>query len=188
MTVGGELVKHYINRHIAISKNSSLDLPVWGLASYCFEKKIEGPRNTLCDTFANKLLDNDISLSGLSLVTTIGKKNGWDAARLQTLKDERTVFEGSAINLASSANIFSCQQLDIENKWVKLSLAKGDRAILRMLVADSAKRSRNLQRNTVLLTRVWASEWASFSAMIGNATGNSNQPSQNSSIGAVSGT
>ena len=134
------LVKYFISSHLVNSRMSASGRPIWGLAGYCaYEKTIEAPRNTLCDTLANKLLDNDDSLAALYVARAIGKKNGWDVARLQSLKDELDVFLGGASDATPGANIFSCHQLDIENKWVNLMLAKGERGMLSKRVAESGK-------------------------------------------------
>ena len=134
------LVKYFISSHLVNSRMSASGRPIWGLAGYCaYEKTIEAPRNTLCDTLANKVLENDDSLTALYVARAIGKKNGWDIAHLQSLQDELDVFLGIASDAVSGKNIFSCQQLEKENKLAKLALAKGDRGILRKVAADSGK-------------------------------------------------
>ena len=134
------LVQFHIGNQLAVTNATAMVLSASGLTSYCFhEKKIDHLRNTLCDTLANKLLDKDGSLVGLAYATGLGKKLGWDAARLQTLQDERTAIEGNIRDEFSRPDMFSCQQLAKTNQWIKTLLTNSERAIAQKLVADSGK-------------------------------------------------
>ena len=134
------LVQFHIGNQLAITNVASAVPSVSALTSYCFhEKKTDHLRNTLCDTLANKLLDRDESLVGLAYATGLGKKLGWDAARLQALKDERAVIEGTMHEVFLRPDMFNCQQLAKTNQWIKTLLTTSERAIARKLVADSGK-------------------------------------------------
>lgn len=111
-----------------------------GLNDYCLRGVVmDHARRRSCDTLINKMLMADSSLIDLVMATAIGKKIGWDAARLQALKDERDVVQGLAMQLMFGGNAFSCASLAKSNQWLRAALGEGELAIGRDYVAKSGK-------------------------------------------------
>ena len=136
------LVQFEIGNQLGISNFSPILPASFALARYCFDgKTVESGevRNALCDTLANKLLQHDESLVGLSIAIAIGAKLGWDASRLQALRDEKAVGLGWAYDAFPSGNMFSCRQLAQSNLLNQNVLSKGERQIRREVVANSGK-------------------------------------------------
>ena len=113
----------------------------WTLVRLCANKDvvIEDAQKPVCDKFANKLMEADKSAVGLSLAASIGKKIGWDAARVQAMLDEKEVNLGLAYDAMHDRDRFSCEAFARSDRWVRLALAKGERAIARDRVAASGK-------------------------------------------------
>ena len=136
------LVQFEIGNQLGISNFSPILPAGFSLTPYCFDgKTVESGevRNALCDTLANKLLQHDESLVGLSIAIAIGAKLGWDASRLQALRDEKAVGLGWAYDAFPSGNMFSCRQLAQSNLLNKNVLSKSERQIRREVVANSGK-------------------------------------------------
>ncbi len=111
-----------------------------GLNDYCLRGVVtDDARRRSCDTLINKMLVADGSLIDLVMATAIGKKIGWDAARLQALKDERDVVQSLAMQVMLGGNAFSCASLAKSNQWMRAALGKGELAIGRDYVAKSGK-------------------------------------------------
>jgi hypothetical protein len=73
------------------------------------------------------------------MVAGVGKRLGWDEARLQTLRDESTVALGISRDVASGENALSCEGLKNASRLVQKSLSKGERAGAYEHVAESGK-------------------------------------------------
>jgi hypothetical protein len=126
------LLQFAIGNAIGVSNYMSGMAPAYALMGYCLhDKKPDAGRNALCDTLANKLLANDDSLIGLSTATAIGKKIGWDAARLQALRDERAAVYGPIIEASSTEKMYSCESVEKNNRLVRQMLSAGERTTAR---------------------------------------------------------
>lgn len=79
------LVLSSIGLQLASSQINTTFTPISAMVTYCRPDGLDDAHKKLCDTLANKLLDQDDSVIGLSMATIIGKKIGWDEARLQVL-------------------------------------------------------------------------------------------------------
>lgn len=111
-----------------------------GLDGYCLRGlAMDDARRRSCDTLVNKMLAADGSQIDLAVARAIGKKIGWDAARLQTLKDESDVVQGLGLEVVLGDNPFSCASLTKSNPWMRAALGKGELAIGREYVAKSGK-------------------------------------------------
>ena len=111
-----------------------------GLDGYCLRGvAMDDARRRSCDTLVSKMLAADGSLIDLMMARVIGKKIGWDAARLQALKDERDVVQGLGLEVVLGDNPFSCASLAKSNPWMRAALGKGELAIGRDYVAKSGK-------------------------------------------------
>ena len=111
-----------------------------GLNGYCLRGVVmDDARRRSCDTLVSKMLAADGSQIDLMMARAIGKKIGWDAARLQALKDERDVVQGLAMQLMLGGNAFSCASLAKSNQWLRAALGEGELAIGRDYVAKSGK-------------------------------------------------
>lgn len=112
--------------------------PYGALGSYCLRGETTDPaRKDVCDALANKLLDLDKSLVGHRTASRIGEKIGWDAARLQTLRDESVVEFALALDIGLTGNKYSCENLAKSDQWTQKLLSKGDRGIALERIAKS---------------------------------------------------
>ncbi len=114
--------------------------PYGALGSYCVRGETTDPaRKGVCDALANKLLDLDKSLVGHRAASRIGEKIGWDAARLQTLRDESVVEFALALDIGLTENEYSCENLAKSDQWTQKLLSKGDRGIALERIARTGK-------------------------------------------------
>ncbi len=136
------LVQFDISNQLAISSLAPGLPQSFSLLGYCLHDKnsaTDAARRAMCDTLANKLLQHDESLIGLSNAIAIGAKLGWDASRLQVLRDEKAVGLGWMYDAFPSGNLFSCKQLAQSNLLNQNRLSKSERQIGREVVANSGK-------------------------------------------------
>ncbi len=96
-------------------------------------------RKALCDTLANRLLQHDESLMGLTIAIAIGTKLGWDTRRMQALQDEKAVGLGWMSDASPGGNMFSCKHLAQSNLLSQKVLTKSERQIVRDVVTNSGK-------------------------------------------------
>lgn len=110
------------------------------LMQYCVrDKTVDPTRNSTCDTLANKLLDKDDYFVGDSVAANIGEKIGWDASRVQLIRDKKSVGMSLAYDDGSIGTVHSCEGLAKTNQWLRESFSKGDRARARERIAKSGK-------------------------------------------------
>jgi len=136
------IVQFEIRNQLAISNIAPSIPQSLSVSSYCIhDERIhkDEVRRALCDTLANKLLQHDESLIGLINAIAIGAKLGWDASRLQSLRDEKAVGLGWMYDAFPSGNMFSCKQLAQSNMLIQNALTKSERQIGRKVVANSGK-------------------------------------------------
>ena len=121
--------------------NAAAAIPQAGaLGSLCLRvEAMDEARKSLCDKLANKMLATDDSVLGLIVPTAVGENIGWDAARIQALRDERAVATGLVFDMTFDKNVWSCENLAKSNQWIQNSLSKGERAIAREYIAASGE-------------------------------------------------
>ncbi len=130
--VGGTLISMDAI-HSSVQKYSAL-------MQYCVrDKTVDPTRNSTCDTLANKLLDHDDYFVGDSIAAYIGEKIGWDASRVQFIRDKKDVEMSLAYDDGSISNVYGCESLAKSNQWLRDSFSKGDRARARERIAKSGK-------------------------------------------------
>ena len=131
------LVRSSIGLQLASSQITTTPAPIYAMSSYCRLDGLDDAQKQLCDTLANKLLEQDDSVIGLSIAAFIGKKIGWDAARLQALRDQKGVEMGMMIDMSSGASMYSCENLSKRIQETEAWLTKTDRALIRDRIAAS---------------------------------------------------
>ena len=126
---------------LVIGANAAYSMDaIYGFAQYCSESAAVDPlRRASCNNLATKYIDNDQSVIGVSMARIVGKRIGWDAARVQALEDEKDVILGYMSELGADENPFSCAALEKNNEWVRESLIKGERKWARDRAAKSGK-------------------------------------------------
>ncbi|MEO8385762.1 MAG: hypothetical protein ABI583_11005 [Betaproteobacteria bacterium] len=134
------LVQFHISNELVTSNFNTLTPPITAAARYCLHDKTpDAERSTICDALASKLSQHDEGLIGLATASAIGKKLGWDAARLQAIQDERAVFDGWARDTYLGVRTYSCEYLAHNNRLAKQMLSKSERQIGREVVGKSGK-------------------------------------------------
>ena len=134
------LTQFHISHQLAASHITTLLSPTYALVNHCIHAKSpDDTRKTLCDTLTNKLFQKDESLVGLSTAIHLGKKIGWDEARLKSMQDEKAVGLGRLYDAFPGSNMFSCQELAKNDQFSRKMLSKSERAVGRDLVASSGK-------------------------------------------------
>lgn len=119
---------------------ATLLAPNHAIGGYCLRaESMDDARRTTCDAIANKLLETDENMFDLMMATSIGKKIGWDAAKLQALGDRKAVAMGLLGEMASDKDRFSCATLTRDVQLMRNSLSKGEMSIIRELIAKSGK-------------------------------------------------
>ncbi|MEQ1517522.1 MAG: hypothetical protein ABL931_13650 [Usitatibacteraceae bacterium] len=134
------LVRSSIGNAIGSSSSLASMSPIWGLTSYCLhDKSIDPSRNALCDALTNKLLEKDDSAVGLSMAIHLGKRLGWDEARLEALRDEKATVLGPMMEGMSDEKIYSCGWLDKNIQLTREMLSTGERSLARERIAKSGQ-------------------------------------------------
>jgi hypothetical protein len=111
-----------------------------GIGRHCgHAEAMDDTRRTLCDQLATKIAEKDETLLGAMIARSAGERAGWDAARVQHLKDEYTVATMPLMKLSLDEKMLTCESLNTINAWIGKSLAVGERAIARELVRTSGK-------------------------------------------------
>ncbi len=119
---------------------TALLAPNQAIGDYCLRaKSMDDVRRTTCDALAKKLLETDENTIDLMIATAIGKKIGWDAARLQALGDWKAVAMGLLGEMASHKDRFSCATLTRDVQLMRNSLSNGEMSAIRELIAKSGK-------------------------------------------------
>ncbi len=126
-----------IGLQLATSQMITTLTPINAMVSYCRPDGLDDAQKQLCDTLASKLLEQDDSVIGLSIAAFIGKKIGWDAARLQALRDQKGVALGMMGDMSSGASMYSCENLSKRIQETEAWLTKTDRALIRDRIANS---------------------------------------------------
>ncbi len=95
-----------------------------------------------CDALARLMVERGDTLQALLTATSIGKRLGWPAERLESLGREAEVAmrEIPAINLENEENPFSCRAVQARHEWVREVARDGERAALRARLPASAPR------------------------------------------------
>lgn len=110
------------------------------LMQFCTEAAVRDPvKRNACDNMAAQLLDTDQTAFAVIIAKAIGKRAGWDAARLQALDDEKEVIMGLMVDAYPAGNQYSCSALAIGNEVMRASMTKGERRWARDLVEKSGK-------------------------------------------------
>ena len=133
------LVRYSIGAQLASSQIGTTHFPIYALSSFCKTDGLDDAQKKLCDTLANKLLDQDDTVIGLAIAIFIGKTIGWDEARLQALREQKAVALGMMGDMSSRANMYSCESLAKQIQEAQPWLLKTDRAIIRDRIASSGK-------------------------------------------------
>jgi hypothetical protein len=111
-----------------------------GIGRHCGRAEAMGDtRRVLCDQLATKIAEKDETLMGLRLAQSAGERAGWDAARVQRLKDEYTIFLMPLSQLSFDEKMLTCESLNTINAWTAKLLTVGERAIAREMVRTSGK-------------------------------------------------
>ena len=131
------LVRASIGAQLASSQINTASTPIYAMSNYCRPDGLDDAHKKLCDTLANKLVDQDDSITGLGIATFIGKRIGWDEARLQALRDQKSVALGMMGDMSSGANMYSCEDLAKQIQETQPWLLKTDRALIRDRIANS---------------------------------------------------
>ena len=131
------LVRASIGAQLASSQITTTSTPIYALNNYCRPEGLDATHKKVCDTLANRLLDQDDTVIGLSIATFIGKRIGWDEARLRALRDEKGVALGMMDDMSSGANMYSCEDLAKQIQETQPWLLKTDRALIRDRIANS---------------------------------------------------
>ncbi len=110
------------------------------LGTICLGREpLDEKRKSICNLLASKMLKTEESMVGRMMATGVGKKLGWDEARLQALRDEYAIAMGLSLDASFSEKPYSCDSLTKSSRWVQKSLSKGERALAREYVAESGK-------------------------------------------------
>ena len=110
------------------------------LGTICLGREpLDETRKGICNSLAAKMLVTEESMAGRMIATGVGKKLGWDEARLQVLRDEYAIAMGLSFDAGFSENMYSCESLTKSSRWIQKSLSKGERTIAREYVAESGK-------------------------------------------------
>lgn len=138
-----EVVKNQPPLVRSLIAGSLLGMASWpsyaALNAYCVRNPSADPASeTVCDTLAKKLLEKDEFISGRAMAINVGEKIGWDAVRLQRLRDESAV-ELAMLDDGVTGKTYSCEYVAKYTLWTQKLLAKGDRAIALERVAKSGK-------------------------------------------------
>lgn len=133
------LVRYSTGLQLASSHFTATFAPIHAMVEYCRPDGLDDAHKQLCDSLANKFLDQDDSVIGLSMATFIGKKIGWDAARIQALRDEKGVVLAMMGDMMPDEKMYSCASLSKQIQETQSWLSKTDRAISRDRIASSGK-------------------------------------------------
>ena len=131
------LVRYSIGAQLASSQVTTTLAPINALSSFCRADGLDDAQKRLCDALANKLLEQDDSVIGLAIAIFIGKKIGWDEARLQALREQKAVALGMMGDMSSGANMYGCENLAKQIQEAQSWLLKTDRALIRDRIANS---------------------------------------------------
>jgi hypothetical protein len=125
-----------------------------GLARHCgFSEVMDDSRRQLCDVLANKLAEKDETSIAILIAARIGERVGWNAERVQVLKDEYAVMTRQiSQDIVSDENRFSCDALTKVNTSVQKTLLMGERARTREYIKKSGKSVTELAKSYASLS------------------------------------
>ena len=114
--------------------------PLFGLGRYCSESAVRDPdRRASCDNLITKFVEGDKNVIAVSIARALGKRIGWDAARVQALEDEREIILGYMGELGTHDYPLSCDALEQDIAWLRESMTKGERRWARDRAEKSGK-------------------------------------------------
>jgi hypothetical protein len=109
------------------------------MTNLCLRSSLDEARKALCGTLAEKMLAANNDVLGLSVAIAVGEKIGWNAARMQELRNEKSLVMGLLHEMMDVKNPYSCENLTKHNQWLQRTLAHGERGMAREKIAASGK-------------------------------------------------
>jgi hypothetical protein len=126
---------------LLFSANAMAGVPLFsGILKHCSrEEVLDDARRTLCNGLAEKMAENDESLIAAMMARVIGERVGWNAERLQSLKDEYTIATGQIFEGMTDKNMLSCEMVKKSNQRALRVLQIGERVAAREAVEKRGK-------------------------------------------------